>query len=128
MGLIYIDGKVENHATGKAAVVPKMRVDSGSVFTWVEGRILERLGIERRKKDLKIQMANGEVITRSVGYAVLRVEKSETIDEVVFAEPGDPPLLGCRALEGLHLRIDSRAKRLIASGPSIAATAIKLRW
>ena len=128
MGLFYTGCKVENHATGKAAVVPKMLVDSGSEFTWVDARTLEKLGIERRKKDLQIQMANGEVITRSVGYAVLRVDKTETIDEVVFAEPGDLPLLGCRALEGLHLRVDSRAKRLVASGPSIAATAIKLRW
>ena len=87
--------------------------------------MLEKIGIERRKKDLPIQMANGQIITRSVGYAVLRVDKSETTDEVVFAEPGDLILRGCRALEGLHLRVDSRAKRLVAAGPVIAATAVR---
>ena len=30
-------------------------------------------------------------------------------------------LLGCRALEGLNLRVDSRAKKLVAAGPVIAA-------
>ena len=64
---------------------------------------------------------NGQIITRSVGYAILRVDKAETTDEVVFAEPGDLLLLGCRALEGLNLRVDSRAKKLVAAGPVIAA-------
>ena len=125
MGLFFVGCKVENHRDGKAAVIPKIMVDTGSEFTWVDARILDKLGIERRKKDLQIQMANGQVITRSVGYAILRVEKTETTDEVVFSEPGDLQLLGCRALEGLNLKVDSREKRLVAAGPIIAATAIK---
>ena len=127
MGLFSVGCKVENHKDGKSAVIPRLMVDSGSEFTWVDAKILERIGIERRKKDLQIQMANGQIVTRSVGYAVLRVDKAETIDEVVFAEPGDLSLLGCRALEGLNLRVDSRTKRLVAAGPMIAATAIKAR-
>ena len=127
MGLFYVGCKAENHATGKSAVLPKLMVDTGSEFTWIDARVLERIGIERRKKDLRIQMANGEVITRSVGYAILRVDRSETTDEVVFAERGDLALLGCRALEGLGLRVDSREKRLVAAGPYIAATAVRVR-
>ena len=127
MGRVYVGCKVENHRDGKSAVIPRLMVDTGSEFTWVDAKLLEKLGIDRRKKDLQIQMANGQIITRSVGYAVLRVDKAETIDEVVFAEPGDLALLGCRALEGLNLRVDSRAKRLVAAGPIIAATAIKPR-
>ena len=127
MGL-HVGCKVENHRNGKSAVVPRLMVDTGPVFTWIDARVLERLGIERRKKDLQIQMANGQIITRSVGYAILRVDKAETIDEVVFAESGDLALLGCRALEGLHLKVDYREKRLVAAGPIIAATAIKPRW
>ncbi|MBI4624818.1 MAG: retropepsin-like domain-containing protein [Verrucomicrobia bacterium] len=127
MGLFYVGCKVENHRDGKSAVVPRMMVDTGSEFTWIDAKILEKLGIERRKKDLQIRMANGQIITRSVGYAILRVDKTETTDEIVFAEPGDLPLLGCRALEGLHLKVDSRRKKLVAAGPAIAATAVKLR-
>lgn len=36
-------------------------------------------------------MANGEIIMRSVGFAVLRVDKSFTIDGGVFAAPGNRP-------------------------------------
>jgi predicted aspartyl protease len=108
-------------------VIPKILVDTGSEFTWIGEKILRRIGIEPKKKDLLIQMANGQIVTRSVGYAVLRVDKYETTDEVVFAQPGDLQLLGCRALEGLNVRVDSRHKRLVAAGPIIAAPAIKVR-
>ena len=69
---------------------------------------LEAIGIERRKKDLQFQSANGQIITRSVGYAVLMLDKSETVDEVVFAEIGDLQLLGARALEDLNLQVDAQ--------------------
>jgi len=66
-------------------------------------------------------MANGQRVTRSVGFAIVRVNRSFTIDEVVFAEKGDLLLLGARSLEGLNLTVDSRRKRLVAAGPVLAA-------
>ena len=62
-------------------------------------------------------MANGQRVTRSVGFAIIRVDKSFTVDEVVFAERGDLLLLGARTLEGLSLTIDPRKKILVAAGP-----------
>ena len=44
-----------------------------------------------------------------------------TIDEVVFAEPGDLALLGARTLEGLNLAVDTAKKKLVAAGPLPAA-------
>jgi predicted aspartyl protease len=96
-------------------------VDSGSKYTWVMGKVLEGIGIGREKKDLHFLMANGEQVTRTVGFAILYVENSFTIDEVVFAEPGDLLLLGARTLEGLNLTVDSRLKKLVAAGPLPAA-------
>lgn len=66
-------------------------------------------------------MANGEVITRSVGFAILPVANHFTIDEVLFAEAGDLALLGSRTLKGLNLTVDSARKKLVASGPLPAA-------
>ena len=127
MGLFSVGCKVENPADpDRTAVVPRLLVDTGSEFTWIETRTLEKIGIAPRKKDIQIQMADGQIVTRSVGYAILHVDKSETADEVVFAQKGDLLLLGCRALEGLNLRVDSRQKKLVAAGPVIAATAIKV--
>jgi predicted aspartyl protease len=113
---------VENHKDQKrSAVVPKLLVDCGSEFTWLPGQILQRIGIEPVKKDLLIQMANGQILTRSVGYAILRVDKYETIDEVVFGQKDDLSLLGSRALEGMNVHVDARRKRLVAAGPVVAA-------
>ncbi len=66
-------------------------------------------------------MANGQSITRTIGFAIIHVSKAFTIDEVVFAQNGDMQLPGARLLEGLNLRVDSREKKLVASGPVNAA-------
>ena len=103
-------------------------VDTGAESTWVDATILEAIGIERRKKDIQFQLANGQIVTRSVGYAVLKVDKSETVDEVVFADSGDLQLLGARALEGLNLQVDARRKKLVAAGPIVSAAAVPPRF
>src|SRR5437899_525181 len=122
MGTFSTGCRVENHVDrSKQFRLAKVLVDTGSEFTWVPASKLESIGVQREKKDVSFVMANGEVITRSVGFAVLRVDKHFTIDEVVFAEPGDLLLLGARTLEGLNLTVDSRRKRLVAAGPVPAA-------
>lgn len=122
MGTFYVGCKVENHKDPKkTAVVPKLLVDTGSEFTWLPAEVLVHIGIEPVKKDLQVQMANGQVVTRNVGYAILRVDKYETTDEVVFAQRGDLALLGSRALEGMNVQVDPRRKRLVAAGPVLAA-------
>ena len=108
MRLFYVGCRVLNPATSRSAAVRRLMVDTGAESTWIDAVVLEAIGIGRRKKDLQFQLANGQIITRSVGYAVLTVDKSETVDEVVFAEAGDLQLLGARALEGLNLQVDAR--------------------
>ena len=128
MGLFYVGCRVFNPVTSKSTAVRRLMVDTGAESTWIDATVLEAIGIERRKKDLQFQLANGQIITRSVGYAVLTVDKSETVDEVVFAERGDLQLLGARALEGLNLQVDSRRKRLVAAGPIVSAAAVPPRF
>lgn len=122
MGTFTIKCKIENIADrDKFAVVPKMLVDTGSEYTWVSGKMLEKIDIEREKKDLEFKMANGQIITRSVGFAIVRYDKYFTVDEVVFAEKGDLLLLGARTLEGLNLTVNPQQKKLVAAGPLPAA-------
>ena len=128
MGLFYVGCRVLNPATSKSTAVRRLMVDTGAESTWIDAAVLEAIGIERRKKDLQFQLANGQIVTRSVGYAVLRVDKAETVDEVVFAQRGDLQLLGARALEGLNLQVDSRRKRLVATGPIVSAAAVPPRF
>ena len=122
MGTFYTKCKLENVTDrSKSVVLPRMLVDTGSEYTWAPARSLEKIGIDREKKDVLFVMANGQQVTRSVGFAIIRLDKHFTIDEVVFAERGDLLLLGARSLEGLNLTVDSRRKKLVAAGPLPAA-------
>jgi predicted aspartyl protease len=122
MGTFNTGARIENIVDRtKGVTIPKLLVDTGSEYTWVPATTLEKLGVQREKKDLAFIMANGQQITRSVGFAIVRVDKAFTVDEVVFAEKGDLLLLGARSLEGLSLMVDSRKKKLVASGPLPAA-------
>ena len=114
--------QIENNLDrSRSTTIPKMLVDTGSELSWIYSKDLEKIGIQREKKDLDFVMANGKKITRSVGFAIIRVENYFTIDEVVFAEEGDPLLLGARTLEGMNLVVDPAKKKLVVSGPLPAA-------
>ena len=106
----------------RSAELGPFLVDTGSEYTWAPASILESLGIQREKKDLAFVMANGVQITRSVGFAIVEVAGTFTVDEVVFAEDGDLLLMGARSLEGLNLMVDSSRKKLVAAGPLPAAS------
>jgi predicted aspartyl protease len=128
MGTFHVRCKIENPVERSASVIiPKLLVDTGSELTWVSERMLERIGIGREKKDLRFVLANGQEVTRSVGFAIIRLDKFFTIDEVVFAEPGDLQLLGAHTLEGLNLIIEPARRRLIAAGPLPAASPTRPR-
>ena len=122
MGAFHARCKIENPTDRtRSVVIPKLLVDTGSEYTWVSERLLERIGIRREKKDVLFVMANGQEITRSVGFAIIRLDKFFTIDEVVFAEPGDLLLLGARTLEGLNLTVEAGERTLVTAGPVPAA-------
>lgn len=127
MGCFYTDAIIFNAKDeARFARVAKLLVDTGLESTWIPREQLEAIGIERRKKDRSFQMSNGQIITRGVGYAVVQAGEYETVNEVVFAEEGDLPLLGARTMEGFNVRIDPLNKRLMAAGPIPAAGNFKL--
>ena len=123
MGTFYTKCIIKNHINRKkSASIPKILVDTGSEYTWISNKILHKMKVTREKKDLVFIMANGQKVTRSVGFAIIKkIGKYFTIDEVVFGEEGDMFLLGARTLEGLNLIVDSRLKKLVAAGPLPAA-------
>jgi predicted aspartyl protease len=122
MGTFHTRCEIQNPSRRtKRASIAKILVDTGSEYTWVPTKLLERLDITREKKDVQFVIANGQEITRSVGFAIVRHDSFFTIDEVVFGEPGDLEILGARTLEGLNLQVDPQRKKLVAAGPIPAA-------
>ena len=102
----------------------RVLVDSGSEMTRLAEADLHALGVDVFKRDQLFVMANGQYVTRNVGTAVIECGEFKTVDEVVFAHPGDLSLLGARTLEGFNAVVDARKRKLVAAGPIPAAPAV----
>jgi predicted aspartyl protease len=127
MGTFFTSCVIANPADRtRTARIQKLLVDTGSECTWAPTKALERIGVTR-EKTLTFVLANGQDVTRGVGFAVIHLDRRVTVDEVVFAEPGDLLLLGARTLEGLNVTIDAARKRLVSAGPHFAATPVRVR-
>jgi predicted aspartyl protease len=114
MGSFTVGCLIKNHVDREKTVrIPRLMVDTGSEATWIPRKFLAQIEVRPEKRSL-FQLANGQYVYRDVGYAVIRVNDAETVDEIVFAEQGDMTLLGARALEGLLLWVDAKGKRLVA--------------
>jgi clan AA aspartic protease len=123
MGTFSVDIAIESHQQrGRVVQIPRVLVDTGAEATWLPREVLESIGVVPEGRE-QYQMADGRVLEREVGYVIVHVAGRRTSDDVVFAAPGDLSLLGARSLEGLNLRVDARAKRLIPAGPKITAAA-----
>lgn len=121
MGLLRTDVEIESHLReGDRRLLRDALVDTVAELSWAPAAVLESLGITRRKS-VRFQQADGTILERWVGFAIVHAGGTFTNDEVVFGEPGDLVLLGARSLEGLNLKVDLIGKRLVSAGPMLAA-------
>ncbi len=121
MGTFRTDIEMENPARpGERRRVESLLVDTGSELTWVPAPVLESLGIVRAKR-LHFRQATGQVVERWVGGARIFAAGTLSLDDIVFAEPGDLALLGARTLEGLNVIVDPVSRRLVDAGAMPAA-------
>jgi predicted aspartyl protease len=117
MGSFRIDIEIESMlAPGERRVIRSVLVDTGAELSCLPGADLDALGIVRRQQR-RFRQADGSVLVRWTGAAIVYASGASTADEVIFGEPGDLVLLGSRSLEGLNLQIDPVAKRLRDAGP-----------
>lgn len=110
VNVVAVNPKQEARATPPVEAL----VDSGAELTWLPGDVLRQVGITPQRKRT-FQTTTKQVVERDVGYAILRAEGYETIDEVVFAEKGDMTLLGVRTLEGFGVVVDYIGHRFVAT-------------
>lgn len=109
-----------------AAVEPRpvhdVIVDTGSEFTWIPSSLLEELGVAR-KRTQRFRLADGSVIERDLGYAIVHAGGTEAPDLVVFAQSSDAVLLGAHSIEGMNLKLDLASRQLVPAGPIITVAA-----
>jgi predicted aspartyl protease len=121
MGTFRVDVEIENPAhPGKRRTLTSVLVDTGAELSWIPAEALESLGIERYSK-WHFRQADGTILERWAGAALVHVAGKRTADDVVFGESGDLVLLGARTLEGLNFRIEPVTRQLVDAGPAPAA-------
>ena len=97
-------------------------VDTGSEYSWAPEALLVELGIVPVRID-RFETANGEILERPVGFALIYAGGRFAPGVVAFGRPGDMTLLGAQSLEGLNLRVDLTRRELVPGGPLPAAAA-----
>jgi predicted aspartyl protease len=97
-------------------------VDTGSPYNWLPAQVLAELGVVPVRID-RFETADGRVLERPVGFALIYAGGRSAAAAVVFANPGDLTLLGAHGLEGLNLCVDLGRKELVPTGPVPAAAA-----
>lgn len=102
--------------------IPNVMVDTGSEYNWIPEALLAQLGVAPVRVD-RFETADGRILERSVGFAMLYAGGRAAPSIVVFAGLGDLVLLGAHGLEGLNLRVDLGRKELVPAGPVPAAAA-----
>jgi predicted aspartyl protease len=121
VGILRTTIGVESHQRrGDVRELADTLVDTESEYSWIPRDVLEAIGIGVERAQ-RFRTADGRVVHRVMGYAIIHAGGTRTSDEVVFAEPGDMVLLGAHTIEGLNLRIDLKTRQLVPAGPVPAA-------
>jgi len=97
----------------------ELLVDTGSTYTWIDGELLEKLGVKVRKV-WRFRAIDGRIVERRIDDALVECEEEQAPTVVVFAEKRDGKVLGVHALEGLRLEIDPSTGELRKSESSLA--------
>ena len=93
----------------------EVTVNTGSTCTAVPRELLQRLGVPV-ERSLPSETADGRLVPVDVGETTIRLEGLEFHTPVIFAEEGEPSLLGVVSLVSLEeaaLAVDPLAGRLI---------------
>ncbi len=98
---------------GRNMILLEALVDTGSELTWLPAERLRDIGVTPRFKQL-LPGPNGKPLKRDTGCAILNANGHETTADVVFAEPGDPVVIGARTMHNIGLAFDDGPNRFIS--------------
>ena len=87
-------------------------VDTGSTFSKLPASDLESFGVQRAF-DIEVELGDGTIMRRSVGYIELEVQGRHRILPVAFGGVGERSLLGATALEILGFAVDASRQELV---------------
>ena len=111
MGMTTVDVVVKKTRETKPRRQVKFLVDSGTVYSVMDGRTLHALGCKPYRKKT-FYLADGTAIERRIGDAYFEYGGIGGPAPVIFGERGDSNLLGATTLEALELVLDPFKREL----------------
>lgn len=105
MGLTHVTVNVSNLAKGQAAYEAEFLVDTGAIDCLAPASSLQAAGIAVEGRDA-YELANGEVVEYSYGFARIEFMGSETVTQIIFGPVDCEPILGVVALESTGIGAD----------------------
>ena len=90
----------------------EVEVDTGSTFTALPREMLQKLGVPVNRS-VPSRLADGSVQMVEIGEVRIRLGGSEFTTPVIFADEGEPSLLGVITLENALLAVDPVNNELI---------------
>ena len=112
MGLFDVKVKLGSLTAPERTEEVSLLVDTGATLSWIPRAILERLGAPVVSR-LPFTLADGRELERETTAVLLTIDGRRGAVQVAFGEPGEEPVLGATALEGLGLLVDPVAKKLL---------------
>lgn len=114
MGIISVKLTVKNIYDTTKQVEEEFLVDSGAHFTVLPLETVKKLSL-RPTYVQQFSLADGRLIKRSLGNALIRFEDKELAVPVILGQKGDTALLGITTLESFGLMLDPFKRRIYHS-------------
>ena len=90
----------------------EVAVNTDRTFTEVPRELLQRRGVPVDRQ-VGARLADGSIIKVDVGWTVIRLEGQEFTTPVVFAEEGQPSVLGRVSMAEAILAVDPQLGQLV---------------
>lgn len=114
MGIIKVKLVIKNPFKPTKTAEGEFLVDSGAHYTVLPAGLVEKLELTPSYEQ-EFVLADGRVIKRPLGSALINFEGRELAVPVVLGEADDDYLLGVTTLEGFGLMIDPFKRRIYPS-------------
>lgn len=111
MGMTNVTLTVKNPSNPKRSITDEFLVDSGAAFTVLPKKLVQKLQL-KPKFEQEFTLADGKIVKRKVGSALVKFQDRETASPVVLGQTNDSKLLGVLTLEALGLALDPFQRKL----------------
>jgi len=105
---------IKNPANPSLAAQENFLVDSGAHYTVIPIELVKKLNL-KSSYEQDFVLADGKIIKRKVGGAIVKFENKELPVAIILGEKGDSPLLGVTTLESFGLMLDPFKRKLYHS-------------